>query len=42
MAVERAPDLARRTEVAPAVACMLVGAAVLTLNDGLVKLLAGA
>lgn len=41
MAVEIAPVSARRTEVAPAIACMLVGAAVLTLNDALIKLLAG-
>ncbi|MDH3666459.1 MAG: DMT family transporter [Paracoccaceae bacterium] len=30
----------RRTEVAPAIACMLVGAALLTLNDALIKALA--
>lgn len=41
MAAERAADLVRRTEVAPAIVCMLVGAAILTLNDGLIKLLAG-
>lgn len=41
MAAERAPDLVRRTEVAPAIVCMLVGAAILTLNDGLIKHLAG-
>jgi len=41
MVGETCPDLMRRTEVAPAIVCMLVGAAVLTLNDGLIKLLAG-
>lgn len=41
MVGETGQDLARRTEVAPAIVCMLVGAAVLTLNDGLIKLLAG-
>jgi drug/metabolite transporter (DMT)-like permease len=39
MAVETAPLTERRTEVAPAIACMLVGAAVLTLNDALIKAL---
>ncbi len=37
MAPDTAPITERRTEVAPAVACMLVGAAVLTLNDALIK-----
>ena len=41
MTAERAPNLVRRTEVAPAIVCMLVGAAILTLNDGLIKHLAG-
>ncbi len=41
MVGETGPNLMRRTEVAPAIVCMLVGAAVLTLNDGLIKLLAG-
>jgi drug/metabolite transporter (DMT)-like permease len=40
MAVEMAPLPERRTEVAPAITCMLVGAGVLTLNDGLIKALA--
>lgn len=40
MAVEMAPLTGRRAEVAPAIACMLVGAAILTLNDALIKALA--
>ncbi len=41
MAVESTAPPARTTEVAPAVMCMLVGTAVLTLNDALIKALAG-
>jgi drug/metabolite transporter (DMT)-like permease len=37
MAVETPPFPERRTEVAPAIVCMLIGAAVLTLNDALIK-----
>lgn len=40
MASEATAPAGRRTEVAPAVACMLVGTAVLTLNDALIKALA--
>ena len=40
MAVDGQPAPPRRTEVAPAIACMLVGSAVLTLNDALIKSLA--
>lgn len=35
-----APHPERRSEIVPAVACMLVGAAILTLNDALIKALA--
>ena len=38
MQMARLPE--RRTEMAPAITCMLVGAGVLTLNDGLIKALA--
>ena len=31
----------RRTEVGPAITCMLVGTAILTFNDALIKALAG-
>ena len=41
MAGETGPFPERRSEVAPAIACMLVGAAVLTLNDALIKSLTG-
>ena len=37
MAIEAASPPARRTEVAPAIGCMLAGTALLTLNDGLIK-----
>jgi drug/metabolite transporter (DMT)-like permease len=37
MAIKAAPAPERRTEVAPAITCMLIGSAVLTLNDGLIK-----
>ncbi|MBU2532893.1 MAG: DMT family transporter, partial [Alphaproteobacteria bacterium] len=40
MAVETTALPQRRTEVAPAIACILVGTAVLTLNDALIKSLA--
>jgi drug/metabolite transporter (DMT)-like permease len=40
MAVRMAVLAERRNEVAPAIACMLVGTAVLTLNDALIKKLA--
>lgn len=40
MAADLAPLAPKRTEVAPAIACMLVGVAVLTLNDALIKSLA--
>lgn len=40
MAVRLAPAPGRQSEVAPAIACMLVGSAVLTLNDALIKSLA--
>jgi drug/metabolite transporter (DMT)-like permease len=39
MAAETAPLTVRRTEVAPAIACMLVGVVLLTLNDALIKAL---
>ena len=39
MAVKTVPLTVRRTEVAPAIACMLVGVALLTLNDALIKAL---
>lgn len=41
MTAETAAIPERRTEVAPAITCMLVGTAVLTLNDALIKALAG-
>src|SRR6056297_416118 len=40
MAIRMAVLAERRNEVAPAIACMLIGTAVLTLNDGLIKRLA--
>jgi drug/metabolite transporter (DMT)-like permease len=40
MAVETTALPERRTEVGPAIACMLVGTVVLTLNDALIKVLA--
>ncbi len=40
MAADLAPLPQKRTEVAPPIACMLVGVAVLTLNDALIKSLA--
>jgi drug/metabolite transporter (DMT)-like permease len=40
MASEATVPAGQRTEVAPAVLCMLVGTAVLTLNDALIKVLA--
>jgi drug/metabolite transporter (DMT)-like permease len=40
MAVRMAGMAEQRNEVVPAIACMLIGTAVLTLNDALIKLLA--
>jgi drug/metabolite transporter (DMT)-like permease len=40
MAIRTAGQAERRNEVAPAVVCMLIGTAVLTMNDALIKLLA--
>lgn len=40
MAIDRAALSRPRTEVAPAIACMLVGTAIITLSDALVKALA--
>lgn len=41
MASEASAFPKKQTEVAPAIACMLIGSAVLTLNDALLKTLAG-
>lgn len=41
MTVDSSAHAERGTEVAPAIACMLVGTAILTLNDALIKALSG-
>ena len=40
MTVRMAGPAERRNEIMPAIACMLIGTAVLTLNDALIKMLA--